>query len=63
MPALASLADLRRMEEQVAGLKSRHPEAFDDFTALLRGSRWMGYRNICRLLLGETTPERLKEGG
>jgi len=63
MPALASLEDLQRVEAQLAGLKARHPEALEELVALLRGSRWIGYRNICRLLSGETTPERLKEGG
>ncbi len=62
MPVLASLEDLRQVEQQLAGLKSRHPEAYGDFVALLGGLRRVGYRNICRLMLGETTPEKLKSG-
>ena len=38
----------------------RWPEAYDAFAALLRKYRKVGYKNICKLLLGESTPEKLK---
>ena len=41
-------------------LKAREPGAYDAFAALLRKHRKVGYKNICKLLLGESTPEKLK---
>ena len=36
------------------------PEAYEAFAALLKKHRKVGYKNICKLLLGEATPEKLK---
>jgi hypothetical protein len=62
MPAIASLEELNRVERQLDDLKNRHPEAYGDLVTLLQAFRGIGYRNICRLVLGETTPRRLKGG-
>jgi hypothetical protein len=60
MPALASLDDLREVLGRLEKLKDQFPEAYEQFSALLRGYRRIGYKNICKLLLGEATPEKLK---
>ena len=41
-------------------LKGQFPEAYGAFGDLLKKYRKVGYKNICKLLLGETTPEKLK---
>jgi hypothetical protein len=60
MPALASLDDLKEALAHLEQLKAAHPEAYDAFAAVLRKHRKIGYKNICKLLLGESTPEKLK---
>jgi len=60
MPALASLDDLKEVLARLEELKSSHPEAYDAFAAILKKYRKVGYKNICKLLLGEATPEKLK---
>ena len=60
MPALAPLEELKDVLARLEELKTRHPEAYDAFAALLRTYRKVGYKNICKLLLGESTPEKLK---
>lgn len=60
MPALASLEELQQVLASLTSLREAHPEAYDAISALLRKHRSVGYKNICKLLLGETTPEKLK---
>jgi len=60
MPALAPLDDLREVLGRLEKLKDQHPEAYEQFSMLLRAYRRVGYKNICKLLLGEATPEKLK---
>ena len=60
MPALASLEDLKEVLSRLEALKAQHPEAYDSFAGILKGFRRVGYKNICKLLLGESTPEKLK---
>ena len=60
MPAVAPLDDLKDVLARLEALKSRHPEAYADFEELLRAYRRVGYKNICKLLLGEASPEKLK---
>jgi hypothetical protein len=60
MPALASLDDLKQVLADLEQLKAAHPGAYDAFAAVLRRHRKVGYKNICKLLLGESTPEKLK---
>ena len=60
MAALASLEDLKDVLARLEQLKGQHPEAYDAFAALLKAFRRVGYKNICKLLLGESTPEKLK---
>ena len=60
MPALASLEDLKEVLARLEELKAAHPEAYESISAILRKFRKVGYKNICKLLLGEATPEKLK---
>jgi hypothetical protein len=60
MPAIASLEDLNEVLSRLNALKERFPEAYDEFARLFRAYRRIGYKNICKLLLGEATPEKLK---
>jgi hypothetical protein len=60
MPALASLEELQNVLAHLEQLKEQLPEAYTAFGELLKKHRKVGYKNICKLLLGETTPEKLK---
>ena len=60
MPALASLEDLREDLSRLEKLKADQPQADEQFADILRSYRRVGYKNICKLLLGEATPEKLK---
>jgi hypothetical protein len=60
MPALAPLEDLQKVLADLEAVKAAHPEAYEAVAGLLRKHRAVGFKNICKLLLGETTPEKLK---
>ena len=60
MPAVASIEDLRSVEADLAALRARHPEGYEALAELFRAHRKVGYKNICKLMLGEATPEKLK---
>ena len=59
MPAIASLEDLRSAQKDL--LEARNPE---ELKAAFKKWRKIGWKNVCKLWLGERTPEQLKgEGG
>jgi len=60
MPAVASLEDLRDVSRDLEQLRGRHPEAYAEVSEVFRRHRKVGYKNICKLMLGEATPEKLK---
>jgi hypothetical protein len=60
MPAVASLEELKAVQAQLEQLKASFPEGHAAFCTLFRTWRKVGYKNICKLLLGEATPEKLK---
>ena len=60
MPAVASLEELKAVEKQLLELKSRHPDVYTDFVDLFRRHRKVGYKNICKMMMGEATAEKLK---
>ncbi len=60
MPAVASFEELESVNEQLKALKERHPAAYEEFVRLFRLNRKVGYKNICKLMMGETTPQKLK---
>ena len=60
MPAVASLEDLKKVEEQLRTIKENHPQGYTGLVELFRQNRKIGYKNICKLMMGEATPEKLK---
>ena len=60
MPAVCSLEELKSLNAAIAEFRKQHPEANTDLKDLLKINRKLGYKNICKLILGETTPEKLK---
>ena len=60
MAALASLEDLKEVLARLEELRSAHADAYEAFAGILRKYRKVGFKNICKLLLGEATPEKLK---
>ena len=60
MPALATLEELKNVLASLEQLKGQFPDAYGALGELLKKHRSVGYKNICKLLLGETTPEKLK---
>ena len=60
MPAIASLEELKKVEEQLNSLKERHSDAYADFVELFGMNRKIGNKNIIKMMLGEATPEKLK---
>ena len=60
MPALASLEELKEVESLLKKLKEDHPDGYDAFARIFKSYRKVGYKNICKILLGEATPEKLK---
>ncbi len=60
MPAVASLEELKTVDEQLKALKGENPEVYARFVELFRKNRKIGYKNICKMMMGEATPEKLK---
>ena len=60
MPAAASIEELKAADEQLKVLKGEHPEVYAHFVELFRKNRKIGYKNICKMMLEEATPEKLK---
>jgi hypothetical protein len=60
MPAMASLEDLQQAARELEHLKGEHPEAYAQLVRLFARNRHLGYKNICKLMMGETTAEKLK---
>ena len=60
MPAVASLEELKAVEQQLGQLESQYPELYRDVVELFRRHRKVGYKNICKMMMGEATAEKLK---
>ena len=60
MPAIASLEELKAVEEHLSQLKSGYPEAYAEVVELFRRHRKVGYKNICKMMMGEASAEKLK---
>ncbi len=60
MPSIATLEELQAVAADLETLKQSHPEPYEEFAALFKKHRKVGYKNICKMLLGEATPEKLK---
>lgn len=60
MPAIATLEELKAVDAALKKLKEEYPDVYEKFTQLFKDNRKIGYKNICKLLIGEATPEKLK---
>ena len=60
MPSVASLEELKAVQIDLEQLKIKNAESYGDFAALFKKHRKVGYKNICKMLLEEATPEKLK---
>ena len=60
MPAIATLEELKAIAARLGQLKDEHPEAYGKFSSFFKENRRVGYKNIIKLMIGETTPEKLK---
>jgi len=60
MPAEAPLDELERVSNELEALEMKYPEAYTDFTELFKKNRSIGYKNICKMLMKEVTPKKLK---
>ncbi len=60
MPAAAPLEELERAHEEIQSLRMKFPDAHEDFADFFRRNRSVGYSNLCKMLMGEATPRKLK---
>lgn len=60
MPAIASLEELKKVNEALQKVKQEEPEGYKKIANLIKKNRKVGYRNICKMMLEEVTPEELK---
>lgn len=60
MPAIATIEELRSVQADIDRFKETEPKAYEAMAELLKKHRKVGYKNICKLFLGESTPEKLK---
>ncbi len=60
MAAEAPLEELERVENELESLKMKFPDAYEDFVDLFKRNRSIGYKNICKMLMGESDPRELK---
>ena len=59
MPAIASLEDLKVAQKELLEAKN-----LEELKSAFKKWRKIGWKNVCKLWLGERTPEQLKgEGG
>lgn len=60
MPAVATLQELEAVQLQLELLKTDNIEFYNKFKDLIKKHRQVGYKNICKLILEEATPKKLK---
>jgi len=58
MPAIAPIEDLRAAQRDLLAAKD-----LDELNATFKNWRNIGWKNICKLWLEESTPEKLKGEG
>jgi len=59
MAAVAELDDLNELESKLMEFQGMYPEAWVDLRKIIDENKRIGYRNICRMILGDT-PAKLK---
>jgi hypothetical protein len=57
MPAIAPIEDLKAAQKDLLEAKD-----LDELKAIFKKWRRIGWKNVCKLWLGERTPEELKRG-
>jgi len=62
MPALASIEELRKVKHALQIIESKYPQAYSEISKLINENIRVGYKNICKLLTKQSTPEELKNG-
>ena len=60
MPAIATLEELKAVDMALRKLKEEYPDAYENFCRFFRDNRKIGYKNIIKMMIGESTPEKLK---
>ncbi len=60
MSAVAELEDLKQVQKELQSLKMKDEEMYEDFMELFKRNRSVGYKNICKMLMEESTPAELK---
>lgn len=60
MPAEVPMEELERVQQELESMQMKAPEIYDDFVQLFKRNRSVGYKNICKMLMGEATPKKLK---
>lgn len=60
MPAIATLEELKAVKNQLENFRRSFPEAYQHISEIFKANRRIGYKNICKMLMGEATPEELK---
>ena len=60
MAALASLEELREVDEKLRSFREGFPDAYRAISEILKRYRKIGYKNVIKLLLEASTPEKLK---
>jgi hypothetical protein len=58
MPAIASLEDLKSAQKDLLEAKD-----LDELKAVFKNWRRIGWKNVCKLWLEESTPDKLKGKG
>ena len=61
MPAKATLEELKEIKVKLDQIKAQYTDGYNAIKELLASKRSVGYKNIVKMLLGEVTPEQLKE--
>lgn len=60
MASLATLEELKSVQTDLDQVKTQHADGYKAVADILRKHRKVGYKNICKMLLDEATPEKLK---
>ena len=61
MPAIASLEELKEIKAKLDQIKEQYPDGYNAIKELLASKRSVGYKNVAKMLIGDSTPEKLKE--
>lgn len=61
MPAAAELEELKAVDEELKKLNEEFSDAYARFVKFFKDNRRIGYKNIIKMMIGEATPEDLKE--